>query len=103
VVATFFDTGAVTIENLNVGGADSFTHQLQYAFGLGLRYLTPIGPIRVDFAYRPNFGPPLPVQTLTPLPPPVNSGCFGLGKGRANSGGAPEGQCTIQLSIGEAF
>ena len=103
VVATFFDTGAVTVGELHATGPSSFVHQLQYAFGLGLRYLTPIGPIRFDFAYRPNLGPALPVQVLTNLPPPAATGCFGLGKGRSASGGAPEGQCTIQLSIGEAF
>jgi hypothetical protein len=75
-----------------------------YAFGVGARYSTPVGPIRLDFAYRPNIGPPLPVvvqdPTLTYYSP---TQCFGLGGKNGTRAGSPEDPCTIQLSVGEAF
>ena len=103
VVATFFDTGAVTAGNLSARGSGSVFDSLQYAVGAGVRYLTPLGPIRLDLAYRLDLGPALPVQVLGSAQAPSSSGCFGFGKGRTNSGGAPEGACSIQISIGEAF
>ncbi|MGQ0508408.1 MAG: BamA/OMP85 family outer membrane protein, partial [Myxococcaceae bacterium] len=55
MVASFLDVGMVSEQALpNL--ADNY-----YAIGLGLRYLTGIGPIRVDFAYRLPFGPALPL------------------------------------------
>jgi translocation and assembly module TamA len=109
VLATFVDTGAVTSGVLRVRGPTNVFDELQLAVGIGARYLTPIGPIRLDLAYRPDVGPALPVKFLANVPPPPASSCFGFGKARVNpdgtprSGGAPEGQCSIQLSIGEAF
>jgi translocation and assembly module TamA len=103
VIATFFDTGAVTTGQLSARGSGSIFDNLQYAVGAGLRYLTPLGPIRLDFAYRLDLGPALPVQVLGGARAPSSSGCFGFGKGRTDSGGAPEGACSIQISIGEAF
>jgi translocation and assembly module TamA len=104
-VATFFDTGFVTSERLNLKDASYFTRNLLAAVGGGLRYLTPVGPIRLDFAYRLNLGPTLPVypvpgKSLTYDP---NPGCFGIGAGSPTHGGAPEGPCALHLSIGEAF
>jgi outer membrane protein insertion porin family len=45
----FFDFGAVSNESLRLP-----TGELVYAAGPGLRYLTPVGPARVDFGYQLN-------------------------------------------------
>ncbi|MBM7113492.1 autotransporter assembly complex protein TamA [Archangium primigenium] len=95
------------------------------AVGLGLRYNTVVGPIRLDVARRLNIGRPLPIffsapgQTTTIGTIGGLGDCFGLGvKKQTITGpdgtprtvnvereyaGAPEGLCTFFLSIGEAF
>ena len=100
VLATFVDTGFVTRERFH---ARNFRDML-VAFGAGVRYRTPVGPIRVDFGYRPDIGPPLPViqSPGTTLTYPTRSSCFGLGGGGPTAG-APEGPCVLHISIGEAF
>jgi outer membrane protein insertion porin family len=45
-VATFVDTGNVYLEVRNLALSD-----LRWSAGLGLRYRTPIGPVRVDWGY----------------------------------------------------
>jgi outer membrane protein assembly complex protein YaeT len=45
----FFDYGNVWPEELHIELSD-----LRYAVGPGLRYLTPIGPARIDFGYQLN-------------------------------------------------
>ena len=59
-----------------------------HAVGLGLRYRTIVGPLRLDLARRLNIGRPLPVFD------PATSGattiggfgdCFGLGPNRRRS------------------
>jgi outer membrane protein insertion porin family len=45
-VASFLDTGNVYLETRDIALAD-----LRWSAGLGLRYRTPIGPIRVDWGY----------------------------------------------------
>ncbi len=100
-LAAFFDTGFVARERLS---ARAFRDGILLAFGAGFRYLTPVGPIRVDFGFRPDVGPPLAV-TQAPggtLTYPARSGCFGLGSS-GPSAGAPEGPCVLHISIGEAF
>lgn len=104
-LATFVDTGFVTTGDVTFNRPSYFTDNLLWAVGAGVRYGTPVGPVRLDLAYRLPFGPPLPVydvpdQELTYLPA---SGCFGIGRTSDTRGGAPEGVCAIHLSIGEAF
>ena len=48
-IAGFLDGGQVWNSIANVGN-----EPVQYGTGIGLRYKTPIGPIRIDFAYKLN-------------------------------------------------
>jgi translocation and assembly module TamA len=101
VVASFRDTGYVGEGPLSLGGA-AFQSRLYHAVGMGLRYLTVVGPIRLDIARRLNVGAPLIVGG--PDSTNLASGtCFGLGSKKTDYAGSPEGLCTVQLSIGEAF
>jgi translocation and assembly module TamA len=102
VVATFLDSGFVGNESLSLQRVSPFGSQLYHAVGLGLRYLTVVGPIRVDIARRLNIGPRLPVEGVGYIYP-ASGTCFGLGSPKTDYAGAPEGLCTFQLSIGEAF
>ncbi|MBX7115075.1 MAG: BamA/TamA family outer membrane protein [Myxococcaceae bacterium] len=107
VVAFFFDTGLVSAGSLPLDEGVNFFNQLQHAVGLGLRYRTPVGPIRVDVAMRLPTGPGLQVTQNNPQRPvvyPTDNSCFGAFKGQGpNYGGSPEGRCVFQLSVGEAF
>jgi translocation and assembly module TamA len=116
VLAAFGDFGTVTHDSL---GPDSFA-SLQWALGLGLRYLTPVGPIRVDIAYRLPFGRPPPlfdeqgreityrrigdtgVEFGTETGANVNKTCFGIGGSNPNTW-VHDGLCVFHISIGEAF
>ncbi len=57
--ATFLDFGQVWEEDLGVDLTG-----LEFTPGLGIRYFSPIGPIRVDLAYR--FAPGDALQVVTP-------------------------------------
>lgn len=105
ILATFVDTGFVTTEDVQFNRPSYFTDNLLWAVGVGARYITPVGPVRLDLAYRLPFGPPLrvydaPNADLNYLP---SQGCFGFGQTSDSYGGAPEGVCALHLSIGEAF
>lgn len=103
VLAVFGDAGAVTADSLTPAGFGDFVSNIYTAVGFGARYRTPLGPIRVDLAFRLPIGKPL-LPTDPTLDFPVNTGCFGLGgAGNANFAGSPEGLCAFHLSIGEAF
>jgi translocation and assembly module TamA len=111
-VASFYDTGFVGEEHLRLAdeqqagrerrGLFGSTHY--HAVGLGIRYLTVVGPIRLDIGYRLPIGGPLTVRNVPPsgtIPGPT---CFGFNVGADGSyAGAPEDICTFHLSIGEAF
>jgi outer membrane protein insertion porin family len=56
--ATFLDFGQVWDEDATVALRD-----LEFTPGMGIRYFSPIGPIRVDLAYRFGGGTQLPVVT----------------------------------------
>ena len=104
VLAAFVDTGFVTEQRFKISDFEYVRDNMLVAFGGGLRYRTPVGPIRLDFGYRPDIGPPLPVTQSpgTSLSYPTRSSCFGLGSGGPTAG-APEGPCVLHISIGEAF
>ena len=82
---------------------------MMFAVGVGLRYRTPIGPIRVDFARRLPFGTPPQLFAVEPttgrilqLPYAVDDSCFGLGGSNVNTVVA-DNLCVLHISIGEAF
>jgi outer membrane protein insertion porin family/translocation and assembly module TamA len=68
--ATFLDFGQVWDEEANPSLGD-----LKFTPGFGVRYMSPIGPIRVDLAYRFDVGESLPVvtQAVVPFDPSVHS------------------------------
>ena len=53
----FIDGGNVWADSWSINLSD-----LQYAAGMGLRYRTPIGPIRFDFGYQLNEIPELRID-----------------------------------------
>nr|WP_225937097.1 BamA/TamA family outer membrane protein [Myxococcus sp. RHSTA-1-4] len=111
MAAAFYDSGLVGIENFSAKGPRLFGPDHYHAVGLGLRYLTVVGPIRLDITRRLNIGRGLPVLTPGYIYP-ESGGCFGIGRRWTPAGpttpgatyaGSPEGLCAIHLSIGEAF
>ncbi len=126
VLAAFHDSGLAGAGPLNFGARQDdirressrvFGDYHYQAVGIGVRYLTIVGPVRLDLARRLNVGRPLPIfDPATGADTTVGGlgDCFGLGgsedrdpgtgrfEGREYAG-APEGLCTFFLSIGEAF
>jgi translocation and assembly module TamA len=108
VLSVFNDWGLVTSTPL-LRGVD-FAQHLYTAIGLGARYRTPIGPIRLDVAYRLPLGGPQEVDTSSVKTFRNDPGCFfGLGASSVYQGvpmayaGAPDSRCALHISIGEAF
>src|SRR5579871_4141614 len=103
-VAAFVDVGQVTTGLFGLGDLPG----VLWAVGLGLRYLTPIGPLRVDLARRLPFGtlPPLyaadAAGNIVPQSYTVDQSCFGLFAPQSASV-VTDGSCVLQISIGEAF
>jgi translocation and assembly module TamA len=91
-LAAFVDAGAVSAEALD---PSRLARLLFVAPGVGLRYRSPVGPVRLDLAYRLQVREPLPFlarpgETLAR----ERSGCLG---------GGSEALCGIHISLGEAF
>jgi translocation and assembly module TamA len=103
-LAGFVDVGQVTPGRINAGDLQS----VLWAVGIGLRYLTPIGPIRIDLARRLPFGrlPPLyqvdAGGAIVQVPYTADSSCFGLFGSNTDSP-VPDTMCALHISIGEAF
>lgn len=105
ILAAFYDVGQVSMGRL---GPQDFAHPLM-AVGFGLRYRTPVGPVRIDFARRLLVGNPPPLfrvdqdsgQLVQENGYKVDDSCFGLG----GSGGSvvSDNLCVLHISIGEAF
>lgn len=58
-LVTFADAG-----NLLSDSGDAGLDHLRYAVGAGLRYLTPIGPLRLEYGYNPDQQPGEPQGTM---------------------------------------
>lgn len=129
IIAAFTDFGVVTRNRLPIGDIPN----LQWASGIGLRYLTPVGPLRVDLAFRLPFGRPPPLYDLNgreityaknreldpmtgrPTGPLILDGTVPGSETGANInnscfglGGSKDvwvrdGLCAFHISIGEAF
>lgn len=100
VLAAFLDVGNVWEGPLEL----PTPRGLHYAVGLGIRYRTPLGPIRLDVARRLPLGPELSVaQPSPPISYPATGDCFGIGGGGPRYPGSPEGVCALHISVGEAF
>jgi translocation and assembly module TamA len=106
-VATFLDVGQVTTGLFGVSDLPG----VLWAVGVGVRYLTPIGPIRLDLARRLPFGTLPALYTSDPAAGtisgpsnsyPVDESCFGF-FGSHPTTQVSDGACTLQISIGEAF
>ncbi|WP_257979065.1 BamA/OMP85 family outer membrane protein [Corallococcus exiguus] len=111
MLAIFYDSGLVGTEALFGKNAPKlFGPEHYHALGAGLRYLTVVGPIRLDIARRLNIGRGLPVSDPGYIYP-SSGGCLGFGRkfdktstsAEAAYAGAPEGLCAVHISIGEAF
>ncbi len=105
VLAVFSDFGQVTQGRI---GPDDLS-SLLWAVGIGLRYRTPVGPIRVDFARRLQVGRPPPLYAVNPIgggiaqmPYTVDDSCFGLG-GTHRGTFVNDNLCVLHIAIGEAF
>jgi translocation and assembly module TamA len=113
--AIFGDAGMVTQENFAGWGPETegtaplrqpYFQNMQYAVGFGFRYMTPVGPIRIDLAHRLNIGPPLEVLQAgggQSIYYPTQGTCFGIFDKGQHISGAPEGPCAFHISFGEAF
>ncbi|HMC94287.1 MAG TPA: BamA/TamA family outer membrane protein, partial [Polyangia bacterium] len=104
ILAAFFDVGQVSMGRID---PQAFAHLLM-AVGFGLRYRTPVGPVRLDFARRLQVGRPPPLFAVDAMTGQiaqqsykVDDSCFGLG----GSGGSvvTDNLCVLHISIGEAF
>lgn len=114
VLAVFNDWGLVTTAPL--GPQTDLRKSLFTAVGIGARYVTPLGPVRLDLGVR------LPLGQQLDVPGPYDEGYSGVFY-KSNPGcffgafapppvakdtalpyaGSPEGMCALHLSIGEAF
>lgn len=103
-VAAFVDFGQVTRGPPSPGDL----RRVLWAVGAGIRYLTPIGPLRLDLARRLPFGS-LPALyavdaggAVAQVPYAADDSCFGIG-GSHPATPVSDGLCVLHISIGEAF
>jgi translocation and assembly module TamA len=110
ILAVFSDWGLVTVEPL--GPSTDLRRSLYGAVGIGARYVTPLGPVRLDFGVRLPLGGPLNVEPSSDgVPYKSNPGCFFGSFAPAQTpavtpaayAGSPDSVCALHLSIGEAF
>jgi len=95
-LVAFVDAGVVPISPFNIRAQD-----IAVAPGLGLRYFTLFGPVRLDFAYRlPSFGPDDGQLRLAPSQVVVN---YPPASGMTFVSPGDTGRFDFQFSIGEAF
>ncbi|MBS2029883.1 MAG: BamA/TamA family outer membrane protein [Deltaproteobacteria bacterium] len=95
-VVGFVDTGVVPISPFQIEAAD-----IAVAPGLGFRYFTPFGPLRLDFAYRlPSFPPPGVALRLAPSQVVIN---YPPGVGVPFVSPGPTPRFNFQFSLEEAF
>jgi translocation and assembly module TamA len=100
-LAGFVDFGQVTTGLVGLRDVPD----LLWAVGIGMRYITAVGPIRVDLGYRLPIGrlPPLYDQNVQLVPYEANQSCFGLFGPKPAYMPVSDGACVLQVSIGEAF
>jgi hypothetical protein len=69
---TFVDFGQVWDESSRISASG-----LEWTPGIGVRFFSPIGPLRLDLAYRLRAGEDLPVVTsrIRPFDPDVDTAC----------------------------
>lgn len=80
-IVPFLDFGNVWINTRDFSPTD-----IKYTAGIGLRYTTPVGPIRVDYGYKLSRDA-ICIDRTPPLPPQCS----------------PESRGAIHFSIGHAF
>ena len=93
----------VTVGSLDLKQMDKY---LYTSVGIGARYRTPVGPVRLDLGFRLPVGLPQVIRQDDPRALTyAHGGCFGIGStpGKTGYAGDPEGLCAFHLSIGEAF
>lgn len=105
VLSLFNDWGLVTAEPIFRADLPKY---LYTAIGAGLRYRTPIGPIRLDVGYRLPLGAPQQVDASGVKTFRNDPGCLFWPASEYHPtpmdyAGAPDGRCAFHLSIGEAF
>ncbi len=106
-LAGFVDFGQVTSGLIGPSDLPSTL----WAAGVGIRYITSVGPIRLDLARRLPFGtlPPLYGArngNIVQLDNPPDWSCFGLFAPRPATQDmtvTTDSACVLQISIGEAF
>lgn len=105
VLAIFNDWGLVTTAPL--GPTTNLRTSLYAAVGIGVRYVTPLGPVRLDLGVRlPWLGEELEMTASKDVHYKNHPGCFFGAFAPADPvpyAGSPDGLCALHLSIGEAF
>ncbi len=101
------DVEAVTFVDFGqVWGGDQAVNleAVEFTPGIGLRYLSPVGPLRLDLGYNFRGGEPLSVitQRIEAGAPYVETGDLVVLGPRVLSGGS-ESRFQLHISIGQAF